>query len=51
MVIIASPSKYYEIEFFSDGHIEVQTFGSPVVDVMRMTIDEVFEIVTQDVIG
>ena len=28
MVALRSPSTYYEIEFFADGHIEVQTFGT-----------------------
>ena len=29
MVIVPSPSHYFEIEFFADGHIEAQTFGPP----------------------
>src|ERR1051326_6815921 len=29
MVTLRSPSEYYEIEFFADGNIEVQTFGTP----------------------
>jgi hypothetical protein len=27
MVAIVSPRTYYEVEFFSDGHIEVQAWG------------------------
>ena len=27
MVVLPSPSRYYEIEFFADSRVEVQTFG------------------------
>lgn len=27
MVVVPSPSSYFEVEFFSEGHIEVQEFG------------------------
>lgn len=35
MVVIPTPHKYYEIEFFADGHVESQTFGpsSPTMSV------------------
>lgn len=35
MVVIPTPSKYYEVEFFEDGHIEVQKFG-PGTDVDKV---------------
>jgi len=40
MVTVVSPSAYYEVEFFGDGHIEVQTWG-PAHSVQRFSLDEV----------
>ena len=50
MVIVPSPSKYYEIEFFGDGHIEAQTFG-PQRSVKTVTLDEILEAVIHDANG
>ena len=50
MVSLRSPSSYYEIEFFADGHIEVQTFGPP-SPVQTATLREITERVTRDVNG
>jgi hypothetical protein len=50
MVIVASPSKYWEIEFFADGRIEVQTF-CPSSDIDAMTLEAVTEAVVRDVNG
>jgi hypothetical protein len=50
MVAVRSPSTYYEIEFFADGHIEVQTFGaSNEVDIENL--QEITERVIRDVNG
>lgn len=48
MVIVPTPSKYYEIEFFADGHIESQTFGSAGA-VTQVTLDQIAEAVIADV--
>lgn len=50
MVCIRSPSTYYEIEFFADGHIEVEMLGrsSPV---QTITLQEITERVASDVNG
>lgn len=40
MVTVVSPSTYYEIEFFADGNIEVQTFG-PSSKVKTATLKEI----------
>ena len=50
MVIVPAPSKYYEIEFFPDGHIESQTFG-PANAVTSCTLGEITEAVISDVNG
>ncbi|WP_058188091.1 hypothetical protein [Terracidiphilus gabretensis] len=50
MVIVPTPSKYYEIEFFADGHIETQLFG-PQSSVQRQTVQEITEAIIQDVNG
>jgi hypothetical protein len=50
MVALRSPSTYYEIEFFADGHIEVQSFGPP-SDVQRVTLQEITNRVIRDVNG
>jgi hypothetical protein len=50
MVIVVSPGKYYEIEFFSDGHIEVQTYG-PANPVQTVMLQEITERVVRDVNG
>jgi hypothetical protein len=50
MVVVPSPSTYYEIEFFADGHIEVQTFGTP-SQVDTVTLQEITDRVIRDVNG
>lgn len=50
MVIVPAPSKYYEIEFFADGHIESQTFG-PANMVKSATIDALAAEVIGDLEG
>lgn len=50
MVALRSPSTYYEIEFFADGHIEVQSIGSP-SDVQTVTLQEITDRVIRDVNG
>ena len=50
MVTVRSPSTYYEIEFFADGHIEVQTFGPP-SPVQTLTLREIAGRVARDVNG
>jgi hypothetical protein len=42
MVIAPAPSRYYEIEFFADGHVESQVFG-PASLVRDVPLDEIFE--------
>lgn len=48
--VLSKPKTYYEIEFFADGHIEVQTFG-PASEVLRLTLQEVTDYVVRDVNG
>jgi len=50
MVAVRSPSTYYEIEFFADGHIEVQTIGTP-SHVHTVTLQEITDRVIRDVNG
>jgi hypothetical protein len=50
MVALRSPSAYYEIEFFADGHIEVQTFEPP-SSIQTMTLREITNRVVRDVNG
>lgn len=50
MVALRSPSTYYEIEFFADGHIEVQTLGPP-NPVQSVTLQEITNRVVGDVNG
>jgi hypothetical protein len=50
MISLRSPSTYYEIEFFADGHIEVQTFGPPSL-VQTVTLREITDRVIRDVNG
>ena len=50
MVTLRSPSTYCEIEFFADGHIEVQTFGPP-SPVQNVTLREITDRVVGDVNG
>ncbi|MGA9720316.1 MAG: hypothetical protein WBQ79_18705 [Acidobacteriaceae bacterium] len=50
MVTVVSPGAYYEIEFFADGHIEVQTFG-PASSVQTVTLREITNRVVRDVNG
>jgi hypothetical protein len=50
MVVVPSPSKYFEIEFFPNGAIEMQTFG-PQSLVKPATFDEIATEVIQAVNG
>jgi hypothetical protein len=50
MVTVVSPNTYYEIEFFADAHIEVQTFG-PQSPVQTYTVREITDRVVRDVTG
>ena len=50
MVVVPTPSKYHEIEFFADGRIESQTFG-PQSQVQRPTLAAITEAVIRDVNG
>lgn len=50
MVAIVSPSTYYEVEFFGDGHVEVQTWG-PAGQVKTITLSEITESVIRAVNG
>lgn len=50
MVALRSPSIYYEIEFFADGHIEVQTFGTS-SQVQTVTLQEITDRVIRAVNG
>ena len=50
MVALRSPSTYYEIEFFADGHIEAQSFGTP-SQVQTLTLQEITDRVILDVNG
>jgi hypothetical protein len=48
MVVVPSPSKYFEIEFFADGAIEMQTYG-PQSLVKSVGLDEMAGEVIQTV--
>jgi hypothetical protein len=50
MVCIPTPSKHYEVEFFDDGHIEVQKFG-PASAVEITGFDSIVEAVLTDTVG
>ncbi len=50
MVTVVSPCTYYEIEFFVDGHIEVQTFGAA-SPVQLVSLQEIRDRVVRDVNG
>jgi hypothetical protein len=50
MVALRSPSTYYEIESFADGHIEVQTFGTS-SQMQSVTLHEITGRVIRDVNG
>ena len=50
MVTIVSPSTYYEIEFFADGRIEVQTFG-PANRVQTFNLQDITDRVIREVNG
>jgi hypothetical protein len=50
MVALKGPGAYYEIEFFPDGHIEVQTYGMP-SQVHTVTLQEITDIVIREVNG
>ncbi len=50
MVAIVSPATYYEIEFFADGDIEVQTFG-PAGDVQKTTLPEIADTIVRALHG
>jgi hypothetical protein len=40
MVIVRTPSHYYEIEFFENGRVDVQTFG-PASAIRTMTPEQI----------
>lgn len=48
MVALRTPSSYYEIEFFADDHIEVQSFG-PSSQVQAVTLQEITDRVILEV--
>ena len=50
MVTVVSPSTYYEIEFFADGQIEVQTFGAA-NQVQALSLRDITDRVVRDVNG
>ncbi len=50
MVSIVSPATYYEVEFFADGDIEVQTFG-PAGDVRDTTLPEITDMIVKALQG
>ncbi len=50
MVNVTSPTTYYEIEFFADGHVEVQTFGTP-SSVQSVSPREITDRLIRDVNG
>lgn len=50
MVTVVSPSKYYEIEFFADGRIEVQTFDAA-TRVQSVSLRDITDRVVGDVNG
>lgn len=50
MVVVPTPSKYFEIEFFADGAIEMQTFG-PQSLVKSTLLDEITSEVVESVNG
>jgi hypothetical protein len=48
MVVLVAPNKYYEVEFFEDGRVELQTWGPasevevvPYEDLGRRVISEI----------
>lgn len=49
MVVIAAPGKYYEIEFFADSHVEVQTWG-PVSEVEVVPYQEMRDRVIAEIL-
>jgi hypothetical protein len=50
MVTVRSPSTYYEIEFFADGHIEVETLGPPSL-VSTVQLRDISDRVISDING
>jgi hypothetical protein len=50
MVVVPTPSSYYEVEFFGDGRIESQTFG-PSSEVRRFRLKKITQEVIQAVNG
>jgi hypothetical protein len=50
MVTVVSPSTYYEIEFFADSRIEVQTFG-PANRVQTFNLRDITDRVAREVNG
>jgi hypothetical protein len=50
MVTVRSPGTYYEIEFFADGHIEVETLGQS-TGVSSVTLKEITSRVIEDLNG
>ena len=49
MVVVPTPSKYWEIEFFEGGEIEVQQFG-PASDVNSMDLEPLLSGVLHDIL-
>jgi len=49
MVAVVSSARYFEIEFFADGTIEVQTFTAGSVE--EMTLDRISKIVIEALDG
>ena len=50
MVTVRSPGTYYEIEFFADGHIELETLGRP-TGVSSVTLQQITSRVVDDLNG
>jgi hypothetical protein len=49
MVTLPGPNRYLEIEFFADGHVEVQSFGPPSSEVVTTSPDELFRLIVESV--
>lgn len=50
MLVVPSPSQYLEVEFFADGHIELQTFG-PASQVSEVTAEDALAVLRTAVNG
>jgi hypothetical protein len=51
MVSVAIPGERWEIEFFDDGHVELERFGSQGVDDYSYTVEEVLTYFGKRLIG